>query len=428
MCTRRVSYHCTGRLRQVNKKLKINIYRALRLVVVCWALFLFVVVGIVAVLMHARASTNGSFVALDATTLPLTVTATAVATATPTATAVATATPTATATAAPTAAPTKAPTAAPTKAPPAVPTKAPPAAGAVPGPQAPLPANTPTAIAATATATAMPTAVATSAATTTTSSATTIGVAPTGATSTVPATNGIINSMLVSGGIVLLVLLVGSGTMGLLVLRRKGVLAVTPGGTVAAGQSAPWTMRNNSKVVPAIATPSAAFASAVTMANNMPRIPASVPIHVNQSSPLSYMAASAQTYMPSNLHPMTSPMPAQLISKDGAHARALTSDMSPLSLDMLDLPQEARQENDVSAASTSGLSLIPATLPSELEPTDPAIRVTTIPLAPAQQDSVQLPAVSDDPMLEAIMRQAQMGLYVLPDKAPKESGESVAEK
>ena len=103
--------------------------------------------------------------------------------------------------------------------------------------------------------------------------------------------------------------------------------------------------------------------------------------------------------------------------------------MSPLPLDMLDLPQEAKQENDLPAASTSGLSPLPAAFSVDLEePTDPAIRVITAPLGPKRQESVKLPAVSDDPMLEAIMRQAQMGLYALPDKAPKEPDESATEK
>ncbi|GCE27864.1 hypothetical protein KDA_33480 [Dictyobacter alpinus] len=107
-------------------------------------------------------------------------------------------------------------------------------------------------------------------------------------------------------------------------------------------------------------------------------------------------AAAEPGYMPSDLRPITSALPQQVTAATQKNPIS-TSDMSPLPLDNFDLSQilPERKGNNGIQRDASGKE-----------------RETPISFSP-----LVAPNVQDDPVLETIMRQAQMGLYALPDQS-----------
>ncbi|GER89275.1 hypothetical protein KDW_34370 [Dictyobacter vulcani] len=108
-------------------------------------------------------------------------------------------------------------------------------------------------------------------------------------------------------------------------------------------------------------------------------------------------------YMPGALQPITSPLPGQIAATPRKNPVS-TSDMSPLPLDNFDLSQ---------------------VLPKEVADKDIQWN------APGKEKEQPIsfspliaPNVQDDPVLETIMRQAQMGLYALPNQDPTETTDS----
>ncbi|GCE20340.1 hypothetical protein KDK_41400 [Dictyobacter kobayashii] len=101
-------------------------------------------------------------------------------------------------------------------------------------------------------------------------------------------------------------------------------------------------------------------------------------------------------YMPSDLKPITTSLPEQIAGSTQKNPIS-TSDMSPLPLDNLDLSQVLPKDDEgkgmfwqTPAASPGALAFSPLIAPN----------------------------IQDDPVLETIMRQAQMGLYALPNPEP----------
>jgi hypothetical protein len=102
------------------------------------------------------------------------------------------------------------------------------------------------------------------------------------------------------------------------------------------------------------------------------------------------MGLLGETYLPSDLRPLTSALPKQLSQQPAGQTQLnpISSDMRPLLPDSFDLTQILGTQDQ--QANT------PA--PSRTQP--------SLPIVP--------PSIQDDPVLETIMRQAQMGLYAHP--------------
>ncbi|WP_126597274.1 hypothetical protein [Dictyobacter aurantiacus] len=109
-----------------------------------------------------------------------------------------------------------------------------------------------------------------------------------------------------------------------------------------------------------------------------------------------------RVYTPSDLKPITTSLPEQ-VTRPAQNNPISTSDMSPLPLDNFDLSQVLPQDN-------SGPDHNQTISPPEEGP---------LAFAP-----LIAPSIQDDPVLETIMRQAQMGLYALPN--PEKPGSEEA--
>jgi outer membrane biosynthesis protein TonB len=131
-----------------------------------------------------------------------------------------------------------------------------------------------------------------------------------------------------------------------------------------------------------------------------------LPLGETQQTQVSADAAATARYRPSDLRPITTAIPRQNINPK--HNPISTSDMSPLSLDSFDFAAHlpANSQNSQNSQQDTLLS------PAHNENNNPA------------SDPVLAPNIQDDPMLETIMRQAQMGLYTLPDKERKDTVDS----
>src|SRR5262249_17954634 len=89
-----------------------------------------------------------------------------------------------------------------------------------------------------------------------------------------------------------------------------------------------------------------------------------------------------------------------------------TSDMNPLPLDVFDLPQNT---NPALGPEQTPDQPVPTTMPENLAfmMEDTAQMAITPPPA-SPPPVVRPPDVADDPILENVMRQAQLGLFVVP--------------
>jgi hypothetical protein len=120
-------------------------------------------------------------------------------------------------------------------------------------------------------------------------------------------------------------------------------------------------------------------------------------------------------YRPSDLRPMTMALPKQIVNQQASDLAPYpaTSNMNPLPLDALDLAYSGTKPTELEH--TSGE---PPTTPAEpISP--PEKNSSTVPentpmSATVERPPVQLLDVAGDPMLENVMRQAQLGLFVTP--------------
>src|SRR5260370_24917994 len=136
------------------------------------------------------------------------------------------------------------------------------------------------------------------------------------------------------------------------------------------------------------------------------------------------MPSPQVAYTPSDLRPMTTAFPQQMLtpSSNNGASSAQNGDLMPLPMDTLNLPLQSSRAR---AASRNGQkSTTPAPLPPLM---DTPILSMSSPL-PALMDTPtssmssplpvpplasQPPSIKDDPLLEEVMRQAQMGLFAL---------------
>ena len=140
---------------------------------------------------------------------------------------------------------------------------------------------------------------------------------------------------------------------------------------------------------------------------------------LQQSIPSSPTEQTGLVYRPGDLRPITAMLPKQVTNQDAPNAMTYlsTSNMNPLPLDALKLPDETT--NSVEPEHTPDKS-VPATIPENLAPTLERNPSTVTPLenapllAAAKKPSVQLPDIVGDLILENVMRQAQIGLFITP--------------
>lgn len=194
-------------------------------------------------------------------------------------------------------------------------------------------------------------------------------------------------------------------------------------------QPSPWLNQANANA--AFAAPGRDYVGAAAAAANEQTqiqpaafgiLPAAIPMpSTTQKRPVVSSAARAsfnQTgkqssfdtipyYAPSgDLRPITTPLPTPGVAftqKDPVS----TSDMSPFPLDNLDF----------------------ATILSQDNAHDEALRdaPTQTGKYPLVASSLIAPSIQDDPILETIMRQAQMGIYAIADKYPSDPSDDISD-
>ena len=116
-------------------------------------------------------------------------------------------------------------------------------------------------------------------------------------------------------------------------------------------------------------------------------------------------------YTPSDLRPITmnlpQPFPNQAVPNPTSYPP--TSDMNPLSFEALNLPQNiaemmAPQQTPNIPISTTETNINPDHMPNPVQN------------SPAPVATMQPPDPASNPVLENVMRQAQLGLFVIPNR------------
>ncbi|HWS85251.1 MAG TPA: hypothetical protein VN207_13435, partial [Ktedonobacteraceae bacterium] len=129
------------------------------------------------------------------------------------------------------------------------------------------------------------------------------------------------------------------------------------------------------------------------------------------------MPSPQPTYTPSDLRPMTSAFPRQMptsSSNNGANP-AQNSDLQPLPLDNLSLPPQSIRERATNGNGNGQKTTGPiAVLLPPLIDTPVPFMSAPLPVSPVpvQAQATRPPSIKEDPMLEEVMRQAQMGLFI----------------
>ncbi len=330
-------------------------------------------------------------------------------------------TPTPTDTPVPTKAPTPTDTPVPTKVPTPIPTKiahptAIPTATPVTGANLPVPASTPTpsqSITPTVTTTAKTPAPTTTPVATATHSTDTSTTKTANNTRNQNSSSGMLLPISIAGFTVL----VAVGLLATLQVRRRQAQkkgALSPLAAQSSVQPQPWSSQGNADGQfgpPAIAPE---FANTLLQPDSVP--PA---MHdAMQQADYTYVAEAPVSAL--NMVAQSSPslpdaIPQHLASLADANVVPLPPSPSSSSSQVL---LSASPEADPDALPYQAPDMQPLTmnLPEDVISDLERKKTKTLPL---QQEGLQ-----DDPFLEAMMRQAQMGLFVLPDKEPQESQET----
>jgi len=126
------------------------------------------------------------------------------------------------------------------------------------------------------------------------------------------------------------------------------------------------------------------------------------------------------TYTPSDLRPMTSAFPRQMLTSSSNNGTnpAQNSDLQPLPLDNLSLPPQSIREratngngNGNGQKTTGSIAVL---LPPLMDTPVPFMSAPLpVPPVPVQAQATRPPSIKEDPILEEVMRQAQMGLFIL---------------
>ncbi len=140
-----------------------------------------------------------------------------------------------------------------------------------------------------------------------------------------------------------------------------------------------------------------------------------------QQQPISSSVAelTEPLYRPSDLRPMTMSLPTPVTNPPIADLKLYpaTSNMNPLPLDMFVPAQDTAKSREPEHAADQP---VPTTIPENLASTakidsPPATPMANTLLSAAPETlPVQLLDITDDPVLENVMRQAQLGLFIIP--------------
>lgn len=187
-------------------------------------------------------------------------------------------------------------------------------------------------------------------------------------------------------------------------------------GAFANAQTSPWI--NNYEMPPTADTPQ--YAPSTSLAPSMSGV-----LPMLDSTPV--IPSSQAAYSSSDLRPITAAFPQQMFttaSNNGVRSTQ-NGDLQPLPMDTFGL---SLQSNGVGGPNTNGQSPTPLTqsiarmdtpipsssslLPPWMEDSIPSTPFP-LPISLATPLAIQPPSLREDPMLEEVMRQAQMGLFIL---------------
>lgn len=150
------------------------------------------------------------------------------------------------------------------------------------------------------------------------------------------------------------------------------------------------------KAIKPSSSPTLSPMSALTFTGPQQAVSPTPPMFMGQQSPTSFSTSSpSHSYQPSDLRPLTAALSLDELSFTQKNPVS-TSDMSPFPLDSFDLSQVLAPKDEKDSLTWQS--------PTRKE----ANPIAFSPLI--------APSIQDDPVLETIMRQAQMGLYALPNK------------
>ena len=205
---------------------------------------------------------------------------------------------------------------------------------------------------------------------------------------------------MLSLGVGLPLLLVSGVMLWLLWRRQTNQYQPVAEGIFRNAQASPWANNHEMPTTPDVSQ----YASSTTSASGVSG--ALLIPHSSQPMPSPQLA-----YTPSDLRPITTAFSRQMLSmssSDEANSGA-NGDLVPLPMDTLSLPLQSSRAR---AAKRNGqMPTTPALLPALMDTPIPPILAS-----PALSVTADPPSIKDDPVLEAVMRQAQMGLFALPGR------------
>ncbi len=166
-------------------------------------------------------------------------------------------------------------------------------------------------------------------------------------------------------------------------------------------QATPWA--NNHEVPP---TPDISqYASSTPLAPGMPE---TLPM-LGSTPPMPFPQVA---YTPSDLRPITSAFPQQMLTMSSSNGASLAQngDLVPLPMDTLNLPPQSSRARAATKNGQKPTTPAPsAALMDSLIPSMPS----PLPIVPVPPLAIQPPSIQEDPVLEEVMRQAQTGLFAL---------------
>jgi hypothetical protein len=176
-------------------------------------------------------------------------------------------------------------------------------------------------------------------------------------------------------------------------------------------QASPWS-NNNAQASPWSNNYEMPSTPDVSQYASFPSLAAGMPEALPMPGSTAPMPSPQVAYTPSDLRPMTSAFPQQMLttsSSNGASS-AQNGDLVPLPMDTLNLPLQSSRAR---AAIRNGQKpTTPAPSAALMDSLIPSMS-SPLPVIPVPPLAIQPPSIKEDPLLEEVMRQAQMGLFAL---------------
>jgi len=176
-------------------------------------------------------------------------------------------------------------------------------------------------------------------------------------------------------------------------------------------QASPWS-NNNAQASPWSNNYEMPSTPDVSQYASFPSLAAGMPEALPMPGSTPPMPSPQVAYTPSDLRPMTSAFPQQMLTMSSSNGAisAQNGDLVPLPMDTLNLPlQSSRARAAIRNGQKPTIPALSAALMDSLIPSmsSPLLVVPVPPLA------IQPPSIKEDPLLEEVMRQAQTGLFAL---------------